>query len=485
MYRFTRENYTPSNEATRQPAHPAAIRFWGIAACVTLVLLGLYLLTTGGQTYISDGELMLQTAVRIAEEHTLTLPETAAAFPQTVRGQGGFLFSRYGIGQPMVAAVLYLVGSNLVELGLLPGSLAVNVGRFFALLLPALATAVTGGVLYVWAARLYESVRMGVVLALLYGIGTLAWPYSRFFFSEPLFTCCCMLAAYALHARAPLLAGLPLGYALATRIGGVFVLPAFAVYAWLSGQRWQGFGWLGLGMLPGSFLIVVNNWVRFRAFTEQGYGNEGFTGNLLEGLVGLLFSPGKSLFLYVPLLIALPFAVPAFARRLRVEAIFIGLLTIITLVQSSLWWIWWAGWGWGPRFLVPLLPFLTLPLGGLLYRQQWRRLICLVLLPLSIAVNLLGILVDFNPYLSAITQGDMNREQLYLWQPAYSPLLAHITRFDLTDVQIVSFQLSRSDLGFAEPAATVLPFMVVLTTVGAVGGLIWLLRDASGVTSDA
>ena len=41
-------------------------------------------------------------------------------------------------------------------------------------------------------------------------------------------------------------------------------------------------------------------------------------------------------------------------------------ITAITLAQSSFWWIWWGGWGWGPRFLVPLLPFLILPLGVLL-----------------------------------------------------------------------------------------------------------------------
>lgn len=466
----------PIDPIDPQPILFTSARFWGVVACTTLFLLGVYLLTTGGQTFISDGELMLQTAVRIAEEQTLTLPESAAAFPQTVRGQGGFLFSRYGIGQPLAAAVLYLFGTHVVGMWLLPGSIAVNVGRFFALLLPALATALTGGILCAWSARLYQSVRMGVCLALLYGLGTLAWPYSRFFFSEPLFTCCLILAGYALYIRQPLLAGLPLGYALATRLGGVFLLPAFVMYAWLCGQRLRGLCWLGLGLVPGSLLILVNNWVRFRAFTEQGYGHEGFTGHLLEGLVGLLFSPGKSLFLYVPLFLALPFAIAPFTRRFRSEAVFVGLLTGITLVQSSLWWIWWAGWGWGPRFLVPLLPFLTLMLGVLLHERRWHAGILLLLLPLSVGMNLLGILVDFNAYLSDITHGDMSREHLYLWQPAYSPILAHIKRFDPYQIYIVSFQLSRSDIGFPEPAASVLPIVVIVLTVSALGGLWWLLR---------
>jgi hypothetical protein len=447
------------------------------SAWVALVLLAVYLLITGGETFISDGELMLLTAVRLADYQTLTLPEAAAAFPQTVEGQGGFLFSRYGLGQPMAAGVLYLVGTYIIGMGLLPDSAAYQVGRFVALLLPALATALTGGLLCGWAAQLYRSLRLGVLLALLYGLGTLALPYSRFFFSEPLFTCCLVLAAFAFYQRWPLLAGLALGYALATRLSGVFVLPAFLAYAWLCGYRLRGLLWTGAGVVPGLLLIVLNNWVRFRSLYEYGYGNEGFTGNLLEGLAGLLLSPGKSLFLYVPLLLVLPFAVLPFARRWPAEAVLVAGLTLLTLLQSALWWIWWGGWGWGPRFLVPLMPFLTLLLGVLLERRGWRAIILYLLFPLSLAVNMLGIMVDFNEYLSEITRGDMAREQIYLWQPAHSPILAHIRQLDLQDVPIVSFALSRPDVGFSEPAATLISAGMVLLLVGALAGLWHTLRQ--------
>jgi hypothetical protein len=471
-------NNIETADQARHRAQPAAGMLGAQAsAWVALFLLAVYLLITGGETFISDGELMLLTAVRLADEQTLTLPETAAAFPQTVRGQGGFLFSRYGVGQPMAAGVLYLVGTYGVGMGLLPGSAAYQVGRFMALLLPALATALTGGLLCGWAAQLYRSLRLGVLIALLYGLGTLALPYSRFFFSEPLFTCCLLLAAFALYQRWPLLAGLALGYALATRLSGVFVLPAFVAYAWLCGYRLRGLLWAGAGVVPGLLLIMLNNWVRFRSLYEYGYGNEGFTGNLLEGLAGLLLSPGKSLFLYVPLLLVLPFAVLPFARRWPAEAVLVAGLTLLTLLHSGLWWIWWGGWGWGPRFLVPLMPFLVLVAGVLLEQRGWRAAMLYLLFPLSLAVNLLGIMVDFNKYLSEITRGDMAREQIYLWQPAYSPLVAHIQRLDMQDMPIVSFALSRPDIGFSEPAATLISAGMVLLLVGALAGLWHTLRQ--------
>jgi hypothetical protein len=471
-----------SHETVVSPAangtpQPALARVAWLSVWIGLLLLGIYLLTTGGQTFISDGELMLITTTRIVDLHTLTLPEEASAFPQAVRGQGGFLFSRYGVGQPLAAGVLYAFGTYVVGMWLLPDSAPYLVGRFFALLLPAIATALAGGVLAAWAARLYRSLAIGAALGLLFGLGTLAWPYSRFFFSEPLFMCCLLLAAVGLAAGWPLAGGLALGYALATRIGGVFVVPVFLVYAWLYRHRVRDMLWLLVGMLPGGVLIVLNNWVRFRALTEQGYGGEGFTGNLFEGLAGLLFSPGKSLFLYVPLFVALPFAALPFVRRFRAEAVLVGLLTLTLLVQSALWWIWWGGWGWGPRFLVPLMPFLVLPLGVLLERRSWRWIIGAGLLPLSVAVNMLGILVDFNIYLSEFTRGVVAREQLYLWQPMHSPLLAHLQRLDLSEAPIVSFQLSRSDIGFPEPAATLLSIGMILLVLGAFAGLWRTMRQ--------
>ena len=445
---------------------------------VGLLLLGVYLLSTGGQPFISDGEVMLITAMRIVDERTVSLPEGASIYPQTVRRADGYLFSKYGPGQPVAAAPLYALGRYALRKVLpLTDDRDFLVGRFFTLLLPALATALTGALLCRWAALLYGSARMGVALALLFGLGTLAWPYSRFFFSEPLFTACLVLAALAIRTRHPLLAGLALGYAVFTRVGGAALLPAFGLYAWLvfavdggNVQTFKRFGWMALGGLPFALLLLAYNWVRFRALTEQGYASEGFTGNLLVGLYGLLLSPGKSVFLYVPLLLALPWAIVPFARRYRPEAALVGALAAITLLQSALWWIWWAGWGWGPRFLVPLMPFLILMLGVLLERRAWRRIIGLALLPLSIAVNLLGILVDFNSYIIAVTGGDMSREAIYLFQPAYSPILAHIRSLDLANAPIVSFALSSPQIGFPQPWATLLSAsFVALLVVAAIG----------------
>jgi hypothetical protein len=59
----------------------------------------------------------------------------------------------------------------------------------------------------------------------------------------------------------------------------------------------------------------------------------------------------------------------------------------------------------------------------------------------------------------------------------HSPLLAHLQRLDLSEAPIVSFQLSRSDIGFPEPAATLLSIGMILLVLGAFAGLWRTMRQ--------
>ncbi|NJP05513.1 MAG: hypothetical protein HC837_07785 [Chloroflexaceae bacterium] len=476
------------NDQIRQAAR-AVLR--SSAVWTGFLLLSVYLLTNGGQTFSSDGEIMFQTAMRIADAHTLTLqPERAYLFPQVVQGQGGFYFSRYGLGQPLAAVPFYMLGSSVLGPLLVVGSTPphLEMGHFTALLLPIVATAVSAAVLCAWSQRLYRQAWIGVAVGLLYGLATLAWPYTRFFFSEPLFTCCLVIAAFAIYLRSFGFAGLALGYAIATRLGGVMLLPAFLLYIWFvqaHGSAWWQLtrprlvamlGW-SLGLIPGFLIILANNWARFRTLYEQGYDDQGFTGHIIEGLWGLLFSPGKSVFLYAPLLLLLPVALVLFSRRFRAETALIVLISVTTLLQSAAWWIWWGGWGWGPRFLVPLMPFLMLPFGVLFERSFWRMVLLFVFVPISIGINLLGILVDFNEHLALVTQGKFEREVVYLYDWTQSPIVGHLQLLDFSDLPIVSFVLSRPDIGFPEPVATLLSVSFVVLLIISLIGLWWSLQQ--------
>jgi hypothetical protein len=157
-------------------------------------------------------------------------------------------------------------------------------------------------------------------------------------------------------------------------------------------------------------LVLWHNAVRFGSPLDTGYSDEGFTTPLYVGLYGLLFSPGKSIFLYAPVtLLSVPGLVHLW-RRHWAEAGLAGGVAMVTLVYYAVWWAWYGGWSWGPRFLVPALPFLVLPLGALLLDRVWARWALAPLALAGVVVQVLGALVDFNPYIVEISGGHQSEE---------------------------------------------------------------------------
>jgi hypothetical protein len=170
---------------------------------------------------------------------------------------------------------------------------------------------------------------------------------------------------------------------------------------------------------------------------------DSFSAPFLQGFYGSTFSPGKGLFWYNPILLAALLAWPAFYRRdggrQRVEALLVVAVVLCNIVFYAPWYLWWAGHGWGPRFLVTLLPFAILPLASAFEAAARRRLVAValaLLLAVSFAVQLVGVAVDFNLYLEDIyaTLGLYHPDTLF--RPDLSPLLRQIPYLRLENLDV-------------------------------------------------
>jgi hypothetical protein len=181
-----------------------------------------------------------------------------------------------------------------------------------------------------------------------------------------------------------------------------------------------------LGFLaPVVFLLLLAFLYNCYAFGKPfagGYHEEGWSTPLYVGLYGLLLSSGKSLLLFVPLTIVAPLALVAFYKAGRKEeaVLFTTIFGTYLLLHAG-WWSWYGGWSWGPRFLVPTLPFLVLPLGALWSRGIARHSSLIALTMISIFVQFLGVAIDFNQYMLLIQ--DLAK---LLFIPEYSPLVGHL-----------------------------------------------------------
>lgn len=396
--------------------------------------LAVYFLTSAGRLDSADGTVVAMTARWLVEHHTIALPSNAA---EAVAGVGGYGYSKYGIAQSIVEIPFVVLG--LVLRHLTRHEVMVD---WATSMTNTVITALGCSVFYLLVRRLGASARRGVALTLLYGLGTLAWVYAKTDFNEPLQTLSLLAAAYAAvrartRARAGWLVacGSALAVAILTKAALVVVVPAFVVYVLSFGEalqrptwrRWSAPPlnrdwvrwalWRQLALLaPVALACGLTLWlnlVRFGSVLNFGYNfavdDVPFANPIYEGAFGLLFSFNSGLIFYAtPVLLGL-WGVRRFSRQYPRELILIGLVGV-AIVAVHAGWVHWAGLAdFGPRYLVPVIPFLLLPavdaFPGVWTRPREHKValaIIAVAALLGIAEQALGILVSFGAY-SALT----------------------------------------------------------------------------------
>lgn len=348
-------------------------------------------------------------------------------------GPDGEAYSKTGYGASLFATLLYALALAL------PGDVGL---AQTTLLTSSIVIASTGALVFLAARRLRFQRATSVITALLFGLATPAYVYAKQFWSEPyaLFT---LFATFYLlrcfrdeqHPRDALGAGITLGLAVATRLTNAALVPLFAWYGFADWRNWltrRGLVLFGLALSAIALTIAYYNWARYGNPLTTGYrADETFDNPILLGAYGLLFSPGKGLFVYVPFLATLAFAALAFFRRARRETIFISILFTFYVLLFSAWYYWWGGTNWGPRFLVPTLPFLILlsaPAVELAIARPsglFAR-VFFVLGLLALAFQLLGVAVPSLAYRARMTKLSPYPDWDAIFLPTFSPLVGSV-----------------------------------------------------------
>jgi hypothetical protein len=271
---------------------------------------------------------------------------------------------------------------------------------FIVSFVPSLYCAGTIALLYLMLRSVFTVGRKEAVAGVFaFGLCTYFWTYSRNLFDGVL--CCTLLTAAVfgllwfsrtLEIRAFVLSILFLGLAIITRLSLVLALFSASVYV-VAHFRNQPARLVRLALIAALVLAPFAAWQLYYNHlrtgnpltspvqTEVAAANNGLDGNLLEGLAGLLFSPGKSIFVYCPLAaLALLCAVP-FWRKYRYEAIFLLAFIIPWFCLHAKLRSWYGAWGWGPRHFVTITPLLVLPFlvcGAGWLRARWARVLTVV-----------------------------------------------------------------------------------------------------------
>lgn len=323
--------------------------------------------------------------------------------------------------QPLLAMPLYWLAYRLPWMGNVHAVLFFN----------PVVVALTAILVFYYALHLGYDERTAFVGALLLGLATIAWPYAKTFFREPLAALGLLGAAFCLeHWRRELAAGesrhwmwlaLSAGAALVVALSKaamLLTLPALLALAYpgrraLKEHRRQVIA-VAVGLVVAGAILVLILLFYTESLDALGsrYVLSTWLRRLLEGIrvagpgvAGLLISPARGIFLFSPILVLALGAPVALPRgRWRESwlplALSVWFAFVYAAVRAS---IWFGGLGWGGRFMVPLMPFLmiaTLPLIDRMLSSSrlWPKLALAALGLGGFIIQLGGAYVDIRSY---------------------------------------------------------------------------------------
>jgi hypothetical protein len=419
-----------------------------------ILFICLYLLTSGGRIVSSDGNTMFLLTRAIVEEHSIAVP-----YGNGYPGADGRLYPKAGIGQALLSAPFYIAGRAVCQRVGFNDTERDYVMRFATASVEPFAAALAVVLLLQVCFCLGYGAKSSLALALAFGFSTPIWVYSKSFLTEPLTTALLLASVLGLLAfkrsgrrRHLFVSGLCAGMTVLVKYAMLMAVAPIVVFFLASCfpmkhrsselSVFSGLGRLFIFSIPLVLCGIVALWynqARFGSVLASGYGlevsREGFGTPLLVGLFGQLFSSGKSIFLYAPVLVLSWSGFYFFKRKFAAEAFLFASIFIINALFYSKF-ISWAGDGsWGPRYLIPFIPLLLVPIGSLLSSPTISRSIWAVFVVLAVVgflVQVGGVSIYFGSYLREIGEFPYKREfndPRFLsdshFIPNYSPVHGH------------------------------------------------------------
>ena len=420
----------------------------GYAALIFLVVFGVYLYSP--IIISSDSRWVIPTAESLMTEGNTDLDEFAETaqpnYAYSVVQANDHIYSLFPIGTVVVAlpfVQLYSVAPQLFDI--VPGfrSMAERVQRrtkraptvldaapLLERFVGSLTAALTAVTLFALA-LLSLGHGQSTFVALVFAFGTSSWSIasrglwqhgpSMLFLSLALLT----LVRAEVRGRPVILSGVFLACAYVIRPTNAIPLALFSLYILHRFPR-ERLGYLGALALP---LVpwFMYNFAIYDTPLSPYYlpGREGYSTTVRAALWGHLFSPGRGLFVYSPvLLFALIALAQAFRRgtgtacsALLVACIFLHWIVVAYFPR------WWGGHSYGPRLMSDMIPFLMTGIIPLLH--TWRsvgmsrigKLALMIALAMSFLMHARGAW-SYEPHLwnSKPSNVDLHPERVWDWR---------------------------------------------------------------------
>jgi hypothetical protein len=230
--------------------------------------------------------------------------------------------------------------------------------------------------------------KISTILSLVLVFSTIMWSASQTSFNVVPMTFFVLLGFFLLKrfektdsALCLVLSGISLGFAFLTRPDAIIFIISFYVYFLLIAKnKNKKLKHIFSFSVPLAFSYVIFLLVDFIRFGATSRSLISDAASLtphslgiiehLQHIFGLLLSPGLGLFIFAPICLTIFFSFPDFFRRNRTDCLLFTVIFLWFLVYYGGLPTWHGLVGWGPRYLLPVIPFLILPLGASLEKRK-------------------------------------------------------------------------------------------------------------------
>ena len=414
-------------------------KIW-LACGIFLLVVGLYALSSPGRIDIIDGEARFDVSYNWLLTGRPVIRDNWIGPLMGLAGRDGLRYSYYG-------APASLLAMPLVWLGLHFGSPAVPLSQFLFSLTSTIFGAAVAPVLFLFYLELGVTMRRAIAWTMVSSFATLLWPVSNSTFDNAQHAFFALAALYFafLSARRKsrtiaMIGGIFAGVLILYQEYFLLIVPAIALATLDRGladmeslttesvvprvasspKRVLQEAWylirtaydrsgdtrascvryclfiaaasLGIVLALGYNHLRFDSWLDDGKFRFAAFRNHPLLGNPVAGLLTLLCSPGKGVFLYSPTLILGILGIARLRRRRAALAGAIATSSLLLVLFISCFIFAGGDWCWGPRYLTPLLPLwaLAFPLIGD-FRQKRPLVLAIVILGLLVQVLALSI----------------------------------------------------------------------------------------------
>jgi len=367
-----------------------------------------YLLTASGKFYRRDAMEIGLTTSSLAHGKIDITGKPGFGIQYGARGRNGKYYSFFEIGTAFVNIPFYAIGKLVSRIaGIEPLKFIIyNFSNcFFASLLCVL--------FFNFCDELNFKKNISAALTFVLGFGTYIWTYSKIQGYDIIYTLIFMLILYLLlkHKKYKekehfFAAALLYGFSIFFRITFLVLFPLFLLFLFIPFEKQavkENLKKAVFFVFPALFAVIallIFNYYRFgsilldpRSFALNTDGF--FEHKFYLACFSMVFSPGKSIFLYNPALLII-FLEYKTVVKYKIGMFLVFVLFYLTAVHSFF--FGWSGdWGWGLRYLMPGV-VCWLAASGFIYEKITKKykFLFAALLVISVFINVAS--VTLNPF---------------------------------------------------------------------------------------